>query len=62
MENLNYKNENIERKYLKVKNSLLELEKYFIELNCIELKDRVVKIKMDIEDMDRLEEKEMKKK
>ena len=33
MENLNYKNENIERKYLKVKNSLLELEKYFIELN-----------------------------
>ena len=62
MENLNYKNENIERKYLKVKNSLLELEKYFIELNCIELKDRVVKIKMDIEDMDRPEEKEMKKK
>ena len=61
MENLNYKNENIERKYLKVKNSLLELEKYFIELNCIELKDRVVKIKMDIEDMDRLEEEEMKK-
>ena len=61
MENLNYKNENIERKYLKVKNSFLELEKYFIELNCIELKDRVVKIKMDIEDMDRLEEEEMKK-
>ena len=58
MENLNYKNENIERKYLKVKNSLLELEKYFIEFNCIELKDRVVKIKMDIEDMDRLEEEE----
>ena len=41
MENLNYKNENIERKYLnnmrksqflKVNNSLLELEKDFIEL------------------------------
>ena len=42
MENLNYKNDNIERKYLhkmqenqflKVTNSLLELEKDFIELN-----------------------------
>ena len=41
MENLNYKNENIERKFLKkmrknqflkVKNSLLELEKDFKEL------------------------------
>ena len=41
MENLNYKNENIERNYLKiyakepilkVKNSFLELEKDFIEL------------------------------
>ena len=41
MENLNYKKENIERKYLtimqknrflKVNNSLLELEKDFIEL------------------------------
>ena len=39
MKNPNYKNENIERKYfmqknqfLKVKNSLLELEKYFMEL------------------------------
>ena len=41
MGNLNYKNENIERKYfknmqknqfLKIKNSLLELEKDFIEL------------------------------
>ena len=31
MENLNYKNENIERKHLKVKNSLLVLEKDFIE-------------------------------
>ena len=54
MENLNYKNENIERKYLKntrknqfskIKNSLLELEKYFIELKDRELKDREVKIK-----------------
>ena len=53
MEILNYKNENIERKYLnnmgknqflKVKNSLLELEKYFLELKDIE-----VKIKKDIE-------------
>ena len=41
MENPNYKNENIETKYLsnmrknqllKIKNSLLEFEKYFIEL------------------------------
>ena len=53
VENLNYKNENIERKYLnsmqkdqflKVNNSLLELEKYFIELKDRELKDREVKI------------------
>ena len=52
MENQNYKNENIERKYfknlrknqfLKVKNSLLELEKDFIELKDRELKDREVK-------------------
>ena len=44
MENPNYKNENIERKYLtniqknqflKVKNNLLELEKDFIELKDI---------------------------
>ena len=49
MENLNLKNENIERKYLnrmqenqflKVKYSLLELEKDFIELKDKELKDR----------------------
>ena len=47
MENPNYKSENIERKFLeiiqknqlKVKNSLLELEKDFIKL-----KDREVKI------------------
>ena len=51
MENLNYKNENIERKYLKnmrknqflkVKNSHLELEKDFIELKDRQLKDREV--------------------
>ena len=54
----NYKNENTEKKYLKtmqkiqflkVKNNLLELEKDFIELKDIELKDREVKIKREIE-------------
>ena len=78
MESLNYKNENIERKFLnnmrknqflKVKNSLLELEKYFLELKDRELKDRKVKIKREIgelifkpiivsnDDVDRLEKK-----
>ena len=56
MENPSYKNVNIERIYLnntwknqilKVKNSLLELEKDFIELKDRELKDREVKIKID---------------
>ena len=82
MENLNHKNKNIEAKYIKimrenqffkVKNSLLELEKDFIELKNRELKDREVKIKREIEelfiksivlsidDMDRFEKKEMKK-
>ena len=82
MENLNHKNENFERKFLKimqknqflkVRNSLLELEKDFIELKDIELKDREVKIKGEIEevffkpimvstdDMDKFEQKEMKK-
>ena len=60
MENLNYKNENIERKYLKnkrknqflkVNNSLLELGKDFIELKDRSLKDRVVKIKREIEEL-----------
>ena len=46
--------ENILKNYaknqlLKVKNSLLELEKYFVELKDIELKDREVKIKRGIE-------------
>ena len=53
MEKLNYKKENIERKYLnemqenqllKIKNSLLELEKAFAKLKDKELKDREVKI------------------
>ena len=53
---LNYKNENIERKFLKImqknqslkiKRSLSELVKYFIELKGIELKDREVKIKKE---------------
>ena len=77
MENLNYKNKNIDRKYLRnmqknqflrVKNSLLELENDFIKL-----KDREVKIKREIEelffkqimvsldDMNKFEQKEMKK-
>ena len=59
--------------FLKVKNSLLELEKDFIESKCGELKDREVKSKREIEelffkpiivsidDMDNLQEKEMKK-
>ena len=80
MENLNYKNESMERKYLKmwrnqflkVTNSLSELEKDFIELKAIELKDIEVKIKREvnelffkpiivsivsIDDMDRFEKK-----
>ena len=36
---------------MKVKNSLLELEKYFIELRDKELKDREVKIKREIEEL-----------
>ena len=60
MENPSYKNENIERKYLnnmqknqflKVSNSLLELEKDFIELKDTELKDREVDIKREIEEL-----------
>ena len=58
MENPNYESENTERIYLKImqknqllkaKNSLWELEKYFVELKDIELKDREVKIKRGIE-------------
>ena len=49
MEKLDYKNENIERKYseimqniqfVKVKNGLLKLGKYFQEMKDKELKDR----------------------
>ena len=79
MEKPNYKNQNIERKFLKftnflnqflkVKNSILELEKDFIELKDRDLKDREVKIERKIEeiffksitvsidDMDRFEKK-----
>ena len=55
-ENPSYKNKNIESKYLnnvrnnqflKVKNSLLELEKYNIELKDKEFKDREVRIKRE---------------
>ena len=59
--------------FLKVKNSLLELEKDFIEFKDRELKDREVKIKtemeklffkpiiMSIDDMDTFEKKEIRK-
>ena len=77
-----YKNDNIGRKYLnnmqkdqflKLKNSLLELEKYFAELKVSKLKEREEEIKKEteelflkpiivsIDDMDKFEEKEMKK-
>ena len=59
-ENPNYKNENIEGKYLnniekkqflKVKNSILVWEKDFTGLKDRELKDREVKIKREIEEL-----------
>ena len=82
-DNQDYKNQNIERKYLqnmqynqflRVKNSLFWLEKDFTELKYIELKDRIEKIKKEIDklinklvivpkdDMVRFEEHEMRKK
>ena len=82
MENQDCKNENIEIKYLenmwnnqflKVKNSLLELEIFFTELEDREIKHRKEKIKKEIEklfnkpiivskdDIDKFEEQEMKK-
>ena len=82
MKNPNYKNKNIAEKYLNnmqknqflnVQNSLLELEKDFIELKDRVLKNSDVKIKGEIEqlfckliivsidDMDKFEQKEMKK-
>ena len=60
MENLNYKNKNIEKKSLKnmqkhqflmVWNNLLELDKDFLELKDTELNDRKVKIKREIEEL-----------
>ena len=62
-----------ERVNLKVKNSLLELEKDFIELKDSELKDREIRIKREIEELlfklitvsidgtDKFEQIEMKK-
>ena len=54
--NLNYKKENIEKKYLKnlqkkVRNCLLELRKDFIKFKDREFKDRVVKIKGELEEL-----------
>ena len=60
MENPNYKNENIDRKYLKImrknqlfkgKTQILELEKDFIDLKDIELNDREIRIDRDIEEL-----------
>ena len=48
--------------FLKVKNSLLELEKDFIQLKDIELKDIEVKIKREIEKKKKRFEKKKKKK
>ena len=82
MENPSYKSENVEEKYLnnmwknqflKVKNSILELEKDFTELKDRVLKDREVKNKREIEElffkliivssdeMDKFQQKQMKK-
>ena len=59
--------------FLKVRNSLLELEKGFIELKDIEMKDIEAKIKIEIEqllfkpiivtidDMDRFQKKKWRK-
>ena len=60
IENSNYKKENIEINYLKnvrknhflkIKNSLLKLEKDFIELKDRKLKERKVKIKREMEEL-----------
>ena len=83
MKNQDYKEENIERRYLreimqnyqflKVKNSLLEFEKDFIQLKDRESKIRKEKLERDIkglfhkplivskDDMDKFEEQIMKK-
>ena len=69
-----YLKDMLRNQFLKVKNIISELEKDFIELNDVELKDRETKIKREIEklffkpnnitidDMDRFEKIEMKKK
>ena len=60
MENRSYKNKNTVRKYLnimqnnqllKVKNSLLELEKGFIDLKDVAVKEREIKIKRQREEL-----------
>ena len=56
VENLNYKKENIEEKYLKniqkkVRNCFLELGKDFIKFKDREFQDRVVKIKEELEEL-----------
>ena len=53
MENIERKNSENTRKnqFLKVENSLLELEKRFIEMINRELKDSAVKIKIEIEEL-----------
>ena len=53
MENIERKNSENTRKnqFLKVENSLLELEKGFIEMINRELKDSAVKIKIEIEEL-----------
>ena len=82
MENLDYKNKKFDRKYLKnrqsnqflkVKNSLLESEKIFMEVKHRKLKNREEKIEKEIEipfyepiivpkdDMNKFKEQEMKK-
>ena len=49
MEKINYMQKNMQKnQFLKVKNNLLELEKYFIGLEDSELKNREVKIKREI--------------
>ena len=60
-------------RFLKVKSTLLKLEKHFIELKEKELKNKELKVKkiiiivfkpifVSIDDMDKFEQKEMKKK
>ena len=41
----------LSNQFLKVKNSISELEKDFIDLKGIELKDREIKIKKEIEEL-----------